>query len=110
MRKALIFLLLTVILGGATFAAVAKDPYDIQVKKLYSTPDEESNLIYNIPIEVKLLDISDNGDWYKVKISFNLGPLGYTYVGWTKIPVGEILAARMSKVAKAPSPPEQSEE
>lgn len=110
MKKALVILLSMILLGSAVFAAAAKDPYNIQVKKLYSTPDEESNLIYNIPIEVKLLDISDNGDWYKVKISFNLGPLGYTYVGWTKIPVGEILAARMSKIAKAPSPPEQTEE
>ncbi len=104
MKRASAILLLLLILAGLTFAAetAKKDPYELQVKKLYATPDEESNLIYSIPIEVKLLDVSADGNWHKVKISFNLGPLGYTYVGWAKIPVGEILASRTEKVAKVP--------
>jgi hypothetical protein len=104
MRKLFIAILALSILVGIGFAAAAKDPYDLQVKKLYSAPAEESNLIFNIPIEVKLLDVSADANWYKVKISFSLGPLGYTYVGWTKIPVGEILAARAEKVANTPTP------
>jgi hypothetical protein len=104
MKKAFVILFSLLILAGIGFAAAAKDPYDLQVKKLYSAPVEESNLIFNIPIEVKLLDVSADANWYKVKISFSLGPLGYTYVGWTKIPVGEILAARAEKVAKTPTP------
>jgi hypothetical protein len=112
MKRASAILLLLLVLAGFAFAAetaknptiVGKDPYDLQVKKLYSAPAEESNLIYNIPIEVKLLDVSADANWYKVKISFSLGPLGYTFVGWTKIPVGEILASRAEKVAKTPEP------
>lgn len=109
MKKALMILLSIIILGGMVLAAAAKDPYDLKVQKLYSTPDEKSNLVYSIPIEVKLLDVSSDANWYKVKISFNLGPLGYTYTGWAQIPVGEILASRAEKLAKAPAP-EKSEE
>lgn len=105
MKRALVILLSVILLSGVILAAqpAKKDPYDLQVKKLYSVPDEDSHVIYNIPIEVKLLDISEDGNWYKVKISFWIGPLGYTYVGWTQIPVGEILASRTEKVAKNPS-------
>lgn len=104
MKRAFAILLISIMLGGAVFAAAAKYPYNIQVKKLYSAPEEESNLVYSIPIEVKLLDVSADANWYKVKISFSFGPLGYTYVGWAKIPVGEILASRIEKVAKVPVP------
>jgi len=104
MKRAFVVLLISIMLCGAVFAATAKYPYDLQVKKLYSAPEEESNLVYSIPIEVKLLDVSADANWYKVKISFSFGPLGYTYVGWANIPVGEILASRLEKVAKAPAP------
>jgi hypothetical protein len=102
MKRALSLIIFALILFSSTAFAAKTDPYDIQVKKLYSAPDENSNLVYNIPIEVKLLNISEDSNWYKVKISFSLGPLSYTYVGWAEIPVGEILAARSAKVAKAP--------
>jgi hypothetical protein len=102
MKKALVLILLILALVGCAAAAV-KDPYDLEVKKLYSAPDENSQLVYNIPIEVKLLDVSADANWGKVKIAFNLGPLCYTYVGWVKIPVGEIVASRMEKLAKAPA-------
>ncbi|MDD4178778.1 MAG: hypothetical protein PHH14_01850 [Candidatus Margulisbacteria bacterium] len=110
MKKALFALLVLVIMTGAIFAdTTAKDPYDLQIKRLYSAPDQESNEILAIPIEVKLLDISADGNWYKVKIAYWIGPLSYTYVGWTEIPVGQALAERASKLAKAP-PDKTSEE
>ena len=56
--------------------------------------DLDFNLIYNIPVEVKLLDVSADANWYKVEISYSLGPLSYTYQGWTQIPIGAILAER----------------
>ena len=102
MKKILVLLLLLSALIGCAVAAT-KDPYNLEVKKLYSAPDENSQLIFNIPIEVKLLDVSTDANWGKVKIAFNLGPLCYTYIGWVKIPVGEILASRMEKLAKAPA-------
>ncbi|OGB88978.1 hypothetical protein A2625_04545 [candidate division WOR-1 bacterium RIFCSPHIGHO2_01_FULL_53_15] len=106
MKNTLVFLFLTLILIGSVLAA-AKEPYNLEVRTLYSAPDETSNVMYKIPIEVKLLDVSADANWHKVKIGFAFGPLSYTYVGWVKIPVGEILAARMEKVAKTQGPAEQ---
>ncbi len=110
MKKLILGLLVLALFLGITAAAdTPKDPYDIQVKNLYSTPDDSSNKIYAIPIEVKLLDVSADTNWYKVKISYRIGPLSYTYVGWTEIPVGDIIAARqkaMDEVAKVTPPAE----
>jgi hypothetical protein len=106
MKKTLAFLFLALALAGAGFAA-AKEPYDLEVRTLYSAPDETSNVMYKIPIEVKLLDVSADANWHKVKIAFAFGPLSYTYVGWVNIPVGEILASRLEKLAKTPDPAEQ---
>lgn len=98
MRQVIVIaLILTFLAGGLAWAGAfsEKDPYDYAVKKVFSEPDEKSKLVYEIPIEVKLLDVSEDADWYKVKISFDLGILGkYTYQGWTKIPVGTILVSR----------------
>jgi len=104
MKRALLIALAIVILTGIALASTAaKDPYNIQVKKLYSAPDENSNLVFDIPIEVKLLDVSADANWHKVKIAFSFGPLNYTYIGWTKIPVGDVVAERVekAKLAKA---------
>src|SRR3989338_7676027 len=100
MRGASIILLLAVLLAGVSFAAAAKAPFNIPLKNLYSAPDENSNRVFSFPIEVKLLDVSEDGNWYKVKIAYAFGPFGYTYVGWTRIPVGEILAERAERAAK----------
>ena len=67
---------------------------DYPVKTLYSAPSEDSNLIFEIPIEVKLLDISECANWHKVKIAFSIGPFKYTYVGWAKIPIGQTIVER----------------
>jgi hypothetical protein len=90
---ALIILISAILLGQASLAANG-DPLDIPVKQLYSAPLAGSNLILDIPIEVKLLDISPDGNWYKVKISYNIGPFGYTYVGWSHIPVMDVISER----------------
>lgn len=87
-------LLIFITLAGNAALAAGDSSLDVPVKTLYSAPLEDSNVIYDIPIEVKLLDISEDGNWYKVKISFYIGPFGYTYVGWANIPVANILAER----------------
>jgi len=67
---------------------------NIQVKTLHSQPSSEANVIYDIPIEVKLLGYTPDRNWYKIKVSFNLGLLGsYTYIGWAKVPIGSAEAA-----------------
>ncbi len=110
MRKTLIFLMLILALAGVAFAAAEKDPFNLEVKKVYSAPDENSQLIFAIPIEVRLLDVSNDANWGKVKIAFNLGPLCYTYIGWVKIPVGDIVASRLEKLASKTPPPEAAEQ
>ncbi|MBN3033096.1 MAG: hypothetical protein JW873_03275 [Candidatus Saganbacteria bacterium] len=95
------FLLILAIFWAS--CAMAADPYDLKVKTLYSAPDENTSVIYNIPIEVRLLDVSNDANWHKVRIAYRLGPLCYTYEGWVKIPVGELVAARTDKVAKNPA-------
>jgi len=89
-----ITIVLSVLLGASALAATVGDELNIPVKKLYSAPLDGSNQIYEIPVEVVLLDISEDGNWYKVKISYWVVPFNYTYVGWTHIPVEEIRSKR----------------
>jgi len=94
--------------GLSAAFAVGTQPIDIPVKTLYSAPSDSSNVIYQIPIEVKLLDISEDGNWYKVKIAYRLGPLYYNYVGWTNLPLYDILAERQAQnfeAATSAAPP-----
>ena len=112
MRKLYLSLLVIILLSGLALAEPAKSSYDLQVTNLYSAQDENSSVVYKVPIMAKVHDISEDGNWYLVEISYKIGPLSYTYVGWAKIPIGEILAERekrLEKVAKV-VPPEQSEE
>jgi len=107
MKKSLAILFVLFISVGVVFAdQVTSAPYNIKVKALYSAPDENSNVIFNLPVDVSLVDVSEDGNWYKVKIAYNLGPLNYTYVGWTQIPVGSVLASRAERFAKLVSDPE----
>ena len=95
---AIIFILFFVVCQ-ANFAT-EKTPLNCPIKQLYSAPAENSSLVYSIPIEVKLLEISSDANWYKVKISFRFGPFASTYVGWAKIPVGQILAEREKEASE----------
>ncbi|OGC16128.1 hypothetical protein A2526_05700 [candidate division WOR-1 bacterium RIFOXYD2_FULL_36_8] len=76
------------------FGYAQNEPYNIDVKSLYSDPDGNSKLVYEIPIEVKLLDISKDANWYKVYLKFFLGPIEFKSIGWAYIPIGTILAER----------------
>ena len=98
MKKMPILILLFVILS-ANIALGQIAP--VSLKKLYAAPSSASKLVYDIPVEVTLLDMSDDLNWYKVKIAFNIGPLQYKYTGWTKIPVGEEIVTRMEKQKQA---------
>ncbi len=103
---ALLFGLLVSTAGAAvedSLNPAESDPLNVELKELYSEPTKNSNLIFAIPIEVKLLDVSEDYDWYKVKISFGIGPFVYTYVGWIKIPLTQILAEREEEISKVAS-------
>ena len=104
MKKAIAILGLFLLFFSIVTPIFAADlgTVNLPVKKLYSAPDDNSNLVLDIPIEVKLLDISADGNWYKVKIQYAIGPFVNTYVGWANIPVGEIMASRADKLAENP--------
>lgn len=103
----LIALVIAFSLCVGTNYAEEKYPYDFAVREIYSAPSENSNLVLRIPIEVKLLDISDDCNWFKVKVAYSLGPLNYTYVGWTKIPIGDSLATREKFYTKIDRPADE---
>jgi hypothetical protein len=79
----------------------AADPLNYSIKKLYASPTEESKLVFAIPIDVNLLDISADRNWYKVRIHYALGPLNYTHIGWTRIPANELLPLTQDITAEA---------
>lgn len=99
MKKALALaiILMSLILCLAPAWAAEPPAYNLKVKQLYAKPDGRSKVVYEIPIEVKLLDISEDGNWYKVYIEFSLGPVRLNYSGWAYIPVANILAERDAK-------------
>jgi len=92
MRKMIAGLLVLLFCFGT--GALALNPLDVSIKQLRSAPFEDSDLVYEVPIDVSLLDISLDGNWCKVAITYNVGPLGYTYVGWAHIPVRQVLSDR----------------
>ncbi|MFA6431637.1 MAG: hypothetical protein WCV91_04590 [Candidatus Margulisiibacteriota bacterium] len=94
MNKMPILILLFVILS-ANIALGEIAP--VSLKKLYAAPSAASKLVFDIPVDVTLLDMSEDLNWYKVKIAFNIGPLQYKYTGWTKIPVGDEIITRLAK-------------
>jgi hypothetical protein len=102
MIRAIFLALIFAIIAGFIAPVWAVDPYNHQVRSLYAQPDGNSKVVYNIPIEVRMLDVSDDANWYKVKIQFNLGLASFNFAGWAYIPVGQILAER-SRVAVNPS-------
>jgi len=93
-RIALVIILSMFYAMGMANIAHAKDPLNQPIKQLYSAPSEDSDKVFEIPIEVMLLDMSDDGDWYKVRIAYSIGPFNFSYVGWTKIPFADILAKK----------------
>lgn len=95
MKKALaISICLIMFFGISTPIFAGETPYNYKVKQLYAKPDGRSKIVYDIPIEVKLLDVSEDANWYKVYLEFSLGLIRFNYSGWAYIPVGKLLAER----------------
>ena len=84
----------SILIIGFFVGGASASPLNYNIKELYADPTENSNLIFKIPVEVVLLDVSEDANWHKVKISYSVGPFHYEYVGWTEIPVGEVLVER----------------
>ena len=98
--KALVAILLVITaLSIFSCAYALNEPYNVKVKELYASPGS-SKVVYSIPIDVKMLDVTEDANWYKVYLRFNLGPVEFKYVGWAYIPGGDILAERAVSKAK----------
>jgi hypothetical protein len=98
MRKLIaILIIFTIVLMANTLAAAQSDTLKIPIKKLYSSPKENSKLIFDIPMEVNIIEISEDGNWFRVEVSYSFGLLSNSFVGWTHIPIAEILAEKESE-------------
>jgi hypothetical protein len=94
------------LLAGQLSASLGEESYDLQVKKLYASPEVEAKVVYEIPLEVKLLDLTDDFNWYKVYIKFNIGPANFRYTGWAYIPIGNLMAEKSKAKLTAEKAPE----
>jgi len=94
-KKVLSVLLLFILLSALFCAAFAKEDniyFQIPVKLLHEEPSEESPVAFEIPIDVTLLGMTPDKNWYKVRIEYDLVFLGhYVYTGWVKAPIGKYL-------------------
>jgi hypothetical protein len=73
------------------------DPLNHRVDRLFAGPDGNSKVVYVVPLDIRLLDISDDFNWYKVQFRLNVGPAQLNIAGWAYIPVGDILIEREAK-------------
>lgn len=98
MRKTIAVLtIFTIILMGNTLAAAQSNSLKIPIKKLYSAPKEDSKLIFDVPMEVNIIEISEDGNWVRVEVSYSFGLLSNSFKGWTYIPLSEIMANKESE-------------
>lgn len=97
MRKTATILILILVCGTLVSAGMAADPYNYEIKSIYKEPSTKSTTIYRVPAEIKMLDMSADANWFKIKIEFKMGLIRFQYIGWTYIPVGEILVKRYTE-------------
>lgn len=97
MKKTLFLLFLLCCFVSA--ASPAGDSYNFQIKNLYEKPRGDSKVVFQIPIDVRFLDMSEDANWYKTKIVFSVGPVKFQHIGWAYIPVGDLLRAQATAAA-----------
>ena len=89
-KIAAILLLLAFILLAVALSAASPGGnvyFNLPIKTLLAEPTPEAEVVYDIPIDVKMLGISEDKNWYKVRIAFDLVFLGrYEYAGWVYAP------------------------
>lgn len=100
MKTVFAALMTIILIIGFISCSCADNPYNYKIQDLYSEASGVSKVVYQIPIEVRLLDISQDTNWYKVMIKFCLGPAVFKYTGWAYIPIGKYLAEREAAKAK----------
>ena len=98
-RQIIILLLLFVIIGAPLLSAADKFAPQ-QVKKILASPAKGSSVNFEIPVDLIILDVTDDLNWYKVRIGFDF--LGHhEYEGWAFIPLGNYIKEN-EKTSKEP--------
>lgn len=88
MRSFALCLLLVVALSLPAFSTDNNIYFEMPIKLLREQPSAESPIVYELPIDVALVGMSEDGNWYRVKIAYDLMFLGhYEYTGWAHAPV-----------------------
>ena len=99
--KIIIFGLIIAFFAMPSFADDGNTYFQMPFKKLLEEPHLDANLVYEIPIDVKLLGVTKNRNWYKVSIEFDLLFLGhYKYSGWVFAPIEDQIRLAEDKVIK----------
>jgi hypothetical protein len=89
-----ILVIVLVFAFAATLAAASQRMafFDFPIKKMHAEPRHDAHVVYEIPIEVRMLGVSEDRNWYKVRISFDLVFFGkYEYTGWCFAPIGDLI-------------------
>jgi hypothetical protein len=87
-KLACLFLLVCVLVAAAP-ASQAFVPFKNQLKTMYAEPDPTSEVVFVFPLEITMLGMAEDLNWFKVKIKFELAFIRYEYTGWVNIPVGD---------------------
>ena len=99
--KIIIFGLILAFFALPSFADDGNTYFEMPFKKLLDEPRSEANLVYEIPIDVKLLGISEDKNWYKICIEFDMLFLGhYKYTGWVFAPIEDQIRLAEDKIVK----------
>ena len=98
----LIFCLITAFFVCFVYAEESYTAFKMPFKKLLSEPRKDANLVYEIPVDVKLLGISADKNWYKVCIEFDIIFIGHhKFTGWVFAPIeDQIKLAEEKEVTK----------
>ena len=87
-------LLLLIAFASAGFAADSTLSFDYPIKRLLASPSAESNVNFEIPIDVRIIGMTPDKNWFKVKIAYDLVFLGrYEYTGWVYAPIENVAAS-----------------
>jgi len=70
-------------------SAAAFVPFRVPIKLMHKTPSANSEVVYEIPIEVTLLGMTEDLNWFRARIKFEFALIKCDYTGWLHIPVGE---------------------
>jgi hypothetical protein len=66
--------------------------FNLPLKTMYAEPTEEANVVYEFPIDVRILGMTRDKNWFKVSMEFDLLFLGhYKYSGWVHAPLGDMI-------------------